>query len=90
MPVSIKNSLAFSCVLTFIVLPFLTVGLVFYHLFSGEGRVRFLFNTISLNVQDNASFTFSLDPSYFLLMAITFLLTFSIVWIIYRIKPSRS
>lgn len=90
MSVSVKNSLAFSCVLTFIVLPFLTVGLFFYHLFSGEKNNQFLFNTISLNVQDNASFTFSLDPSYFLLMALTFILTFTIVWIIHRIKRTRS
>ncbi|MDR6226128.1 hypothetical protein [Desmospora profundinema] len=84
MVASVRNSLVLSFVFSLLVLPFITVGLVFYHLFSGTGDQRLLFNTVTLTTQGNASFSFSLDPAYFLLMAAVFVATFLVVFIIHK------
>ncbi|MDR6226122.1 hypothetical protein [Desmospora profundinema] len=83
---SAKKSLILSCIFSFIVLPFVSVGALFYHLFSedvGSGKKELLFNTIVLNIKET-SFSFFINSSYLLLMVIVFVATFFIAFVTHR------
>jgi hypothetical protein len=76
----LKQSLIISSLISFVGFPVLTVGLMFYYLFSGTSKT-FLFNTVGIMIgENNQSFSFQFQPQYLLIVfgvfAITFILSF--------------
>ncbi|ENQ3105064.1 hypothetical protein SAMN04488168_1294 [Bacillus sp. 491mf] len=85
---SFKNSLIFSSVSSFFVFPFLTIGIVFYYIFSGTSKSSLIFNSVSVSM-DESGFSFSLKPNFFILMGIVFAISFIITFVVQKITNSK-
>ncbi|MCD7036039.1 hypothetical protein LRR81_17500 [Metabacillus sp. GX 13764] len=83
---SMKNSLIFSSIISFIAYPLLTIGLVFYTIFSGKANQSILFNSAEVTVDGDSSFSFTLTPSFFGMVFVIFLISFAAVWGIHQLK----
>jgi ABC-type tungstate transport system substrate-binding protein len=83
----LKEYLTLSCIFSFIVLPFVSIGFLFYHLFSkelGSGEIGLLFNTITLDIGEKG-FSFFVSPAYLVLMLIVFVFTFFFFFLINKL-----
>lgn len=78
MNTTVKNSLFLSFILSFVAFPFMSIVLIFYYIFSGITKNSLLFNSVSLTMYGNTGFSFSVNPNFFILMAIVFAVTFII------------
>lgn len=73
-----------SLICSLLVFPLIAISLVFYNIFSNTSENKIFFNSISIKVLDSG-FTFSLSPSFFLLMGIVFVGTFLITFAIQKL-----
>ncbi|MGE7924736.1 hypothetical protein ACQKND_16355 [Viridibacillus arvi] len=84
---SLKNPLIISSVFSFLVLPILTIGVVFYYIFSNTSKENIFFNSVSVSVSESG-FTFSLNPDFFIIMGIMFVSIFLVVFFIQKLNYS--
>lgn len=66
---------------SFLVFPLVAVCVISYHLFSTPAKKMVLFNTVRIHVSQT-EFSFTLSPTFYILMGIVFVGTFLITYAI--------
>ncbi|MBM7646205.1 hypothetical protein JOD45_002431 [Scopulibacillus daqui] len=81
-----KPAIAVASLISLIIYPIFSVGIIFYYIFMGRSTDHLLFNSLSVVVSKDTSFSFSFKPHFFLIAFVLFVISFLIALIFTNIK----
>ncbi|ATH94816.1 hypothetical protein [Bacillus glycinifermentans] len=65
---SLKQGLIFASFSSFLAFPMVAAALLFYHLFSSQTNTGILFNSLSIVMESESSFSLKVKPNFFFIM----------------------